>query len=84
MIVDRRWDLVSANAPALAILSDGVAPELLAPPTNALRVCLHPDGLAPRIANPRRVPRAPDHAPAAPSFFPAGAATEAALRDAFG
>jgi transcriptional regulator with XRE-family HTH domain len=51
VIVDRRWDLVSANAPALAILSDGVAPELLAPPANALRVCLHPDGLAPRIAN---------------------------------
>ena len=43
--------LLSANGPALAILSDGVAPELLAPPANALRVCLHPDGLAPRIAN---------------------------------
>jgi transcriptional regulator with XRE-family HTH domain len=51
VIVDRRWDVVSANAPALAILSDGVAPELLGPPANALRVCLHPDGLAPRIAN---------------------------------
>jgi len=51
LIVDRRWDLVSANAPALAILGDGVAPELLAPPANTLRVCLHPDGLAPRIAN---------------------------------
>jgi transcriptional regulator with XRE-family HTH domain len=51
VIVDHRWDLVSANAPALAILSDGVAPELLAPPANTMRVCLHPDGLAPRIAN---------------------------------
>ena len=51
VIVDRRWDLVSANAPALAILADGVAPELLAPPANTLRVCLHPDGLAPRIVN---------------------------------
>jgi transcriptional regulator with XRE-family HTH domain len=51
VIVDRRWDLVTANAPALAILGDGVAPELLAPPANALRVCLHPDGLAPRIGN---------------------------------
>ncbi len=51
LIVDRRWDLVSANAPALGLLSDGVAPELLAPPANAIRACLHPDGLAPRIAN---------------------------------
>ncbi len=51
MIVDRRWDLVTANAPALAILGEGVAPELLAPPANAMRVCLHPDGLAPRIRN---------------------------------
>jgi transcriptional regulator with XRE-family HTH domain len=51
VIVDRRWDLVSANAPALALLGDGVAPELLEPPANAMRVCLHPDGLAPRIVN---------------------------------
>jgi transcriptional regulator with XRE-family HTH domain len=51
VIVNQRWDLVSANAPALAILSDGVAAELLEPPVNALRVCLHPDGLAPRIVN---------------------------------
>jgi transcriptional regulator with XRE-family HTH domain len=51
VIVDRHWDLVSANAPALAVLTEGVAAELLAPPVNALRVSLHPDGLAPRIAN---------------------------------
>jgi transcriptional regulator with XRE-family HTH domain len=51
VIVDRRWDLVSANAPALALLSDGVAPALLAPPANTIRACLHPDGLAPRIVN---------------------------------
>jgi transcriptional regulator with XRE-family HTH domain len=51
VIVDRRWDLVTANAPALAILGEGVAPELLDPPANALRVCLHPGGLAPRIRN---------------------------------
>ena len=53
VIVDRRWDLVSANAPAMAILTDGVAPELLAPPANAMRLSLHPDGLAPRIVNLR-------------------------------
>jgi transcriptional regulator with XRE-family HTH domain len=51
VVVNRRWDLVSANRAALAILGEGVAPELLAPPLNTLRVCLHPDGLAPRIVN---------------------------------
>jgi hypothetical protein len=51
VIVDRVWDLVAANRPAQAILADGVAPELLVPPVNAMRVCLHPDGLAPRTVN---------------------------------
>ncbi len=51
VVVDRQWDLVSANRPALAIISSGVAPALLAPPVNALRLTLHPDGLAPRIVN---------------------------------
>jgi transcriptional regulator with XRE-family HTH domain len=51
IVVDRRWDLVGANGPATAIMSDGVDPALLAPPANTIRVTLHPDGLAPRIAN---------------------------------
>ncbi len=51
LVVDRRWDLVSANRPALALMTEGVAPEVLAPPANVLRVSLHPDGLAPRVAN---------------------------------
>jgi transcriptional regulator with XRE-family HTH domain len=51
VIVDRRWDLVSANRPALELLAAGVSPALLEPPANAMRVCLHPDGLAPRITN---------------------------------
>jgi transcriptional regulator with XRE-family HTH domain len=51
VIVDRRWDLLAANTPALTLLTDGVATELLTPPINALRVSLHPDGMAPRIAN---------------------------------
>jgi transcriptional regulator with XRE-family HTH domain len=51
IVVDRGWDLVGANAAAAAILADGVAPELLVPPVNALRVSLHPGGLAPRIEN---------------------------------
>jgi transcriptional regulator with XRE-family HTH domain len=51
VIVDHRWDLITANRPAMAILADGVSPELLSPPVNTLRVSLHPDGLAPRIGN---------------------------------
>ena len=48
--VDRGWNLVAANAGA-GLLLEGVAPELLEPPANVLRISLHPDGLAPRIAN---------------------------------
>ena len=51
VVVDRRWDLVSANRPAMALLTEGVSPELLDPPVNTLRVSLHPDGLASRIVN---------------------------------
>ena len=51
VVVDRGWNLVATNGPAMAILTAGVAPELLEPPVNALRVSLHPDGLAPRIVN---------------------------------
>src|SRR5215217_5423281 len=29
IIVDRRWNLVSGNRPAMAVLTDGVAPELM-------------------------------------------------------
>jgi transcriptional regulator with XRE-family HTH domain len=50
LVVDRHWGLVSANRP-LAALLDGVAEHLLEPPVNVLRVSLHPEGLAPRIAN---------------------------------
>jgi transcriptional regulator with XRE-family HTH domain len=50
LAVDRRWTLVSANA-AVAPLLAGVAPALLAPPLNVLRLSLHPDGLAVRILN---------------------------------
>ena len=44
--VDRCWRIVRANAGA-AVLLDGVAERLLEQP-NALRIALHPDGLAPR------------------------------------
>ncbi|MBU9765209.1 helix-turn-helix transcriptional regulator [Mycobacterium sp. TNTM28] len=47
--VDRNWNLLQANEGA-AILLDGVAEHLLAQP-NALRITLHPEGMAPRIRN---------------------------------
>jgi MmyB-like transcription regulator ligand binding domain len=50
LILDRHYTIVNAND-ALDLLVEGVAPELLAPPANALRATLHPDGMAPRIAN---------------------------------
>ena len=49
LAVDRGWNILAANAGA-GVLMQGVAPGLLNPP-NALRVSLHPDGLAPRIRN---------------------------------
>jgi transcriptional regulator with XRE-family HTH domain len=48
--VDRGWHLVAGNR-GVAVLTGGVAPELLTPPVNVLRLSLHPDGMAPRIAN---------------------------------
>jgi hypothetical protein len=50
VVIDRWWDLLDAN-PAIGALTAGCAPELLAPPVNVLRLSLHPDGMAPRIAN---------------------------------
>jgi transcriptional regulator with XRE-family HTH domain len=50
VVVDRGWNLVDANA-SVALLTEGVAPELLASPANVLRVSLHPDGMASRIIN---------------------------------
>lgn len=51
LAVDRHWNLVFHNAAAGALLQMGIAPELLQPPVNVLRVSLHPRGLAPRIVN---------------------------------
>lgn len=50
VVVDRWWNLVAANA-TIAVLMEGVAEHLLAPPVNVLRASLHPEGLAPRIRN---------------------------------
>jgi len=50
ILVDRRWQLVSANRAAL-VLVEGVDPDLVQPSCNVLRASLHPRGLAPRIVN---------------------------------
>ncbi|MBQ0987125.1 helix-turn-helix transcriptional regulator [Streptomyces sp. F63] len=49
-VVDGQYTVVAANR-GLAALLEGVAAPLLQPPLNALRIALHPDGLAPRIRN---------------------------------
>ena len=50
IIIDRHWNLVSANAAAL-LLTSRVDAALLAPPVNVIRISVHPNGLAPHIAN---------------------------------
>jgi hypothetical protein len=50
VIVDRWWEMKDANS-GVAVLTEGCAPHLLAAPVNVLRLSLHPDGMAPRIAN---------------------------------
>jgi transcriptional regulator with XRE-family HTH domain len=50
LVVDRHWDIVAHNRGVDFIVKD-VSPHLLSPSPNALRIALHPDGLAPRIAN---------------------------------
>ena len=50
--LDRCWNVVATNRAAQALLSAHVSPELLAAPSvNVFRLSLHPQGLAPRIAN---------------------------------
>jgi transcriptional regulator with XRE-family HTH domain len=50
IVVNRWWELVDANA-SIPILTQGCAPSLLEQPVNVLRLSLHPDGMASRIAN---------------------------------
>ena len=50
LAVDRAWTMVSANCAVMPLLT-GLPAALLRPPVNVLRLSLHPDGLAPRIAN---------------------------------
>ncbi len=50
LAIDRHWTMVAANR-AVAPMLIGVDAALLQPPVNALRLSLHPKGVAPRIVN---------------------------------
>jgi transcriptional regulator with XRE-family HTH domain len=50
VVVDRHHNLIAAND-ALDLLLEGVAPALLEPPANGMRIALHPQGMAPRTLN---------------------------------
>ena len=52
VVVDGLYTVVAANR-GMTMLLDGVPESLLVPPLNAMRLTLHPEGLAPRILNLR-------------------------------
>jgi transcriptional regulator with XRE-family HTH domain len=52
LVVDAGYTVVAANR-GIAMLLEGVPEALLAPAPNAMRLTLHPEGLAPRIRNLR-------------------------------
>ena len=50
--VDRAWNMVAANSAMLALTEAvEIAPELLEPPINVIRIGLHPRGLGPLFVN---------------------------------
>ncbi|WP_328382960.1 helix-turn-helix transcriptional regulator [Streptomyces sp. NBC_00400] len=52
LVVDGTYHVQAANR-GVTVLLDGIAPALLQPPLNSMRLTMHPDGLAPRIRNYR-------------------------------
>lgn len=50
LVVDRRGDLIAANA-AFDLITEGASADLLGPGSNVYRLALHPQGLAPRVRN---------------------------------
>ena len=50
VVVDKHWSLVDANG-GISLFTESVAPELLEPPINVLRLSLHPQGMARSIVN---------------------------------
>jgi transcriptional regulator with XRE-family HTH domain len=51
LAIDRHWTMLASNNAVLPLLTGVTAAALLQPPINVLRLSLHPEGLAPRIAN---------------------------------
>ncbi len=52
LVVDGTYGVLAANR-GITMLLEGVPEHLLRPPLNAVRLTLHPEGLAPRIRNLR-------------------------------
>ncbi|MER6382935.1 helix-turn-helix transcriptional regulator [Streptomyces sp. NPDC001250] len=52
LVVDAGYTVVAANR-GITMLLDGVPEKLMAPAPNAMRLTLHPEGMAPRIRNLR-------------------------------
>ncbi|WP_201359142.1 helix-turn-helix domain-containing protein [Mycobacterium paraintracellulare] len=50
IVTDACWNLIAGNA-GCVVLAEGVDAELLRPPINVMRLCLHPRGLAQRLLN---------------------------------
>jgi transcriptional regulator with XRE-family HTH domain len=50
LVLNATYDVVAANR-GILMLMDGIPESLLEPPLNAMRLTLHPQGLAPRIRN---------------------------------
>ena len=50
VVLDREWNTVLANE-AAGRMVEGLPAEILGPPANVFRLCLHPDGLASRTIN---------------------------------
>jgi transcriptional regulator with XRE-family HTH domain len=50
LVLDRRYNVLAGNDASQLLIGE-VDPELLEPPVNALRLTLHPRGVAPRVLN---------------------------------
>jgi transcriptional regulator with XRE-family HTH domain len=50
VVIDRQWNVVLTNE-AAASLTAGLPAEVVGPPVNVFRMCLHPAGLAERTVN---------------------------------
>jgi len=75
---DRHWNLVSANRMVMPLL-EGVPARLLGQPLNILRLAFHPEALAARNRQPRRMVRASAGAVASPVRGDRGSRTDQAL-----